>query len=348
MHRRAVRAKSLRLYPEGIVSGTREQLQKFVSAVRDRRLRVPGLISLWISIVYSERLVYDRMLWRTDGDLLVALLGGEVLALAILVFTLHLLALVLTGDQATRMADWIWRKIHDLLPRGIAITLCVLLIVAVFQTVLEGGLLTDVFLHWRALAFSLFRELVFPSAIVGSLLLAHWFFRYVYPAITKGRNLPQIVGQCIVGMVFVLLGWISYVIIWQLGVWYHLSGPKDVVQWANQIKDGFVYATLAGLFIVPLFRFTTSLDRVKRAVVVGVIKWFGILGFSLVVLLSTLDVLYATELSRVGRTSQLAPWQVQIVVFHIYFRDFFLLIPPLLAVYLWTLRTLVVRHQIGT
>jgi hypothetical protein len=306
--------------------------------------------AVWLALLFAERLVYDRMLWRTNGDFWYALQGADVIFAFLFVSALCLVALIVQREQASRWSKRMKRGVELVRP-GKVLILCVSLLFLVFvQGIYRGQSIVEVLKHWTNQVMSLLVHVSLELGVMLTLSALALLLWVIHELIERRSSPSRAIQESIIGSFFAFAAYGCYLVIWQLAIWHQIPDSQHSSHmWAAHFKDSFVYVVIFILYVSPLHRFGLSCSRLSRRRCWQVAVRFAYFAVPIAVLLLALDVSFAEGLRSPLALPDLAAWQRDIIVYHIYIRDFALLVPFIAGVYIWTIWKIVttrhLRHQ---
>jgi hypothetical protein len=317
-------------------------LRKKIRAIKQNSF--PLLLSGWIALVFAERLVVDKLIWARVHNLAEALLDTAVIVVFLFSWALVLWSMILQKEQAGRFNRKLKSMIRQVyrekkFTRTIVLSLLLFLLVAIYESITQSTSIVHVLASWiyHILEF-LESELLEPAAIILYLAMVYAILRILYSIRLSTEKVNNQVKEWIIGNFLIAVVWVVYVLIYYLSLWPHIAESSKAFFLFGFIKDSLIYAFLAACLVSGMYRLGLCVDSLS-----GLTKWmvlaiFAGAAFMIGLVALVLDFNFTDRIKTLGAFEYPDPSQQALIIGHVYVRDWLILLPLVVVVFVWLLR----------
>jgi hypothetical protein len=303
-------------------------------------------VSAWIGCVYAERLVVDNRLWNKDLGFWNSMTDAAVFLTFLLTTLVTLLALLLRKSQITTWQASVRRLIikvikeirHSLVLRA---SLLVLFVVGLIEGVASGSSIVKVVTDWMYNSIvEIWVTLKVPLFLVASLGFAYVVLRIIFNAMGKQtpKELLVSIQEWSVGTFLLTIVWAGYILLYYYKIWPKVPDTAQIYFAGGLLKDSFVYTVFAICMINGMYRFGHLASMIPPRKRWNAYAIFASFATVIAILCLVLDLLFLDKIEEATTLQYPFIYQRDILVQHVYIRDFVLLVPLAVLVFVWLLQ----------
>jgi len=318
----------------------RNQARGGLTAVRSHPY--PLVVSFWLAVVFTERLVVDQMAHR-DGVSFGSALASTSTVFCLLVTWLFALVSLLIDREAIANTLSGVRRFRERVLREVLSPLPILLVsLLMFIGVLARGAvktqsMSATIAEWAKAVSQQLAELR-PALILAAVVTLVYFIWYVVYRYLRRRiaRVEEAIHETIVGSFFVLANAATYMWLYAMAVIRLLPSTATADAVGGLLKDTLIYSLVWLAVVLGTYKAEETLRRLDR----DVHRWMllAVMGFGTMfcaVPAIALDLNFKDNILLAGKSTEYpAPWQQALVAAHIWLRDFGLLVPLLVVAFL--------------
>ncbi len=306
---------------------------------------IPLLFSAWISVVFAERIVVDKMAWGTKRfrD---AFVDTGVVVIFLSTWMLILWSLLLKEESITTLrynvVRWLGEYLID--AKAILIALVIWLSIAIYSGIKSDSSILHVIVSWWKSIYDYLRPEI-RITILGVLYLGLTYFLLAFFGRFlefKTAALNTQLKNWTVGNFPIAIVWVIYVLIYYQSFYHRVIKSSDNEKTKDAfrtgfLKDSFVYCFMAACLVSGMYRFGQCIPYLH-----GIWKWYAyaiFCGFAimLAVVAIVMELLYKNKIIEGKPTGYPKGTHKALVLGHVYLR-MFLILTLVIAVFVWLLR----------
>jgi hypothetical protein len=305
------------------------------------------ILSGWISIVFAERLFFDKIVWLRTPIFPNAIFDTGVIFIFLFTWLLILWSLLLRKNQVLTIRKKITSLLNEVLEevkhsKIIIIAFGILFIAAIFDSIRNNTSIIHVFINWIDLIKKfILEELQVPLLTLIYLGLVSLLLKVLYNfSGSKKEKINTQIKEWILGNFLIAIVWVVYVIVYYFSIWTQIMESEIVESMKYSflfgfVKDSFIYAFLAACLVNGMYRLGHCVEDLKRNSKWLTLGLFGTVAFIISLTALVLDLKYTDSIKAVGPIEYPYPQYSYLIIGHIYLRDWLLLVPLTIVIFIW-------------
>jgi hypothetical protein len=308
----------------------------------------PVIISAWISLVFAERLVIDQFAWGRFASVSSSVFSTSVVVCFFFGWAAILAGMLVDRNSMARysrfLKELLIRAIKEVFSPLTAILATIgLLIVILIQGATTPQSIYSTVVKWIAGLLRMVSGFVeSPEARLLVIVVALYLISVLIYLFLKRRKkgIEDAISELIVSSFFVATFVVLYLWIYANLILSELHGEAQLQALAGLAKDTAVYSLVTIALVIGTFKAAETLRKLKK----DINRWlvwggmaFGTIAFMIPAIV--LELSWKDNILRKGLAFEYREvWQQNLLTFHVMFRDYILLVPLIVAVFLRFMR----------